>query len=119
MQEAPPSGLKVSTRSSGDVHVIDAEGRVTLGPGATALRRALDGAAGKHPKTLLNLGQVSYIDSAGLGELVGGFTAIRNRGGQLRLVRPTRRVKELLQITGLVKVFDIYDEEAAAVRSFG
>jgi anti-sigma B factor antagonist len=69
-------------------------------------------------KLLLNLGDVSYIDSSGIGELVSGFTSVANQGGQLKLLNLTKRVKDLLQITKLYTVFEVYDEEAAAIRSF-
>jgi anti-sigma B factor antagonist len=69
-------------------------------------------------KILLNLGDVSYIDSSGIGELVSGFTTVTNQGGQLKLLNLTKRVKDLLQITKLYTVFDVHDDEAGAVRSF-
>lgn len=70
-------------------------------------------------KILLNLGDVSYIDSSGIGELVSGFTTVTNSGGQLRLLNLTKRVKDLLQITKLYTVFDVHEDEAAAIRAFG
>ena len=69
-------------------------------------------------KVLLNLGDVNYIDSSGIGELVSGFTAIRSRGGELKLLHLTKKVHDLLQITKLFTVFDVYDEESTAVQSF-
>jgi anti-sigma B factor antagonist len=69
-------------------------------------------------KILLNLGEVSYIDSSGIGELVSGFTSVANQGGQLKLLNLTKRVRDLLQITKLYTVFEVYDEEATAIRSF-
>lgn len=69
-------------------------------------------------KVLLNLGEVSYIDSSGIGELVSGFTTVANQGGQLKLLGLTKRVKDLLQITKLYTVFEVHDDEAAAIRSF-
>jgi anti-sigma B factor antagonist len=69
-------------------------------------------------KILLNLGDVSYIDSSGIGELVSGFTSVANQGGQLKLLHLTKRVRDLLQITKLYTVFEVFDDEAAAVRSF-
>ncbi len=69
-------------------------------------------------KILLNLGEVSYIDSSGIGELVSGFTTVTNSGGQLRLLNLTKRVKDLLQITKLYTVFDVHEDEAAAIRAF-
>ncbi len=111
--------VKLSTRNVGDVTVIDAAGRITLGEGASAFRdRIRDLATSGVKKILLNLGEVNYIDSSGIGELVSGFTTITNGGGQLKLVGLSKRVKDLLQITKLYTVFDVYDDEAEAVRSF-
>jgi anti-sigma B factor antagonist len=111
--------VKLSTRQVGDVSVVDVSGRITLGEGSSALRDLLRDLVGKNQKKiLLNLGDVSYIDSSGIGELVSGFTTVTNQGGQLRLLNLTKRVKDLLQITKLYTVFDVHDDEAAAVRSF-
>jgi len=110
---------KLSTRQVGDVHVMDVEGRITLGEGSSALRDALRQMVGSNKKKiLLNLGEVSYIDSSGIGELVSAFTTATNQGGQLKLLNLTKRVKDLLQITKLYTVFDVHDDEAAAIRSF-
>jgi anti-sigma B factor antagonist len=112
--------VKLSTRQVGDVTVIDAAGRITLGEGASTFRDTIrDLAAKGNQKLLLNLGEVSYIDSSGIGELVSGFTTVTNHGGQLKLIGLTKRVKDLLQITKLYTVFEVYDDEATAVRSFG
>ncbi|HUK19359.1 MAG TPA: STAS domain-containing protein [Bryobacteraceae bacterium] len=109
----------MNTRQVGDVSVIDVAGRITLGEGSSALRDALRELVGKnHKKILLNLGEVSYIDSSGIGELVSGFTTVTNSGGQLKLLNLNKRVKDLLQITKLYTVFDVHDDEAGAVRSF-
>ncbi len=75
-------------------------------------------AASGHKKLLLNLAEVSYIDSSGIGEMVSGFTTITNQGGQVKLLNLTKRVKDLLQITKLYTVFEVFDDEATAVRSF-
>ena len=110
--------IKLSTRQVGDVSVVDVAGRITLGEGSSALRDLLREMVGKNQKKiLLNLGDVSYIDSSGIGELVSGFTTVTNQGGQLKLLNLTKRVKDLLQITKLYTVFDVHDDEAAAVRS--
>jgi len=101
------------------VTVLDASGRITLGEGASAFRDKLrELASNGHKKILLNLGDVSYIDSSGIGELVSGFTTVTNLGGQLKLVGLSKRVKDLLQITKLYTVFEVFDDEAEAVRSF-
>jgi len=101
------------------VTVVDAAGRITLGEGSSALRDVLrDMVAKGQKKILLNLSEVSYIDSSGIGELVSGFTTVTNQGGSLKLLGLTKRVKDLLQITKLYTVFDVHDDEASAVRSF-
>jgi anti-sigma B factor antagonist len=103
----------------GDVTVVDVSGRITLGEGSSNLRDGIrDLAAKGQRKVLLNLGEVSYIDSSGIGELVSAFTSVTNSGGQLKLLNLTKRVRDLLQITKLYTVFEVYDDEAAAVRSF-
>lgn len=111
--------VKLTSRQVGDVTVIDAAGRITLGEGAIAFRETIRDMASKgNQKILLNLSDVTYIDSSGIGELVSGFTTVRNQGGQLKLVGLTKRVQDLLQITKLYTVFDVYDDESTAVRSF-
>jgi anti-sigma B factor antagonist len=103
----------------GDVSVVDVAGRITLGEGSSALRETLREMVSKNQKKiLLNLGDVSYIDSSGIGELVSGFTTVTNSGGQLKLLNLNKRVKDLLQITKLYTVFDVHEDEAGAIRSF-
>lgn len=110
---------KLSPRQVGDVTVIDVTGRITLGEGSSNLREGIRDLVGKgNKKILLNLGEVSYIDSSGIGELVSGFTSVANQGGQLKLLKLTKRVRDLLQITKLYTVFEVYEDEATAVRSF-
>ena len=111
--------VKLTTRQVGDVTVIDAVGRITLGEGSSTFRDSIrDLVAQNHKKLLLNLGEVSYIDSSGIGEMVSSFTTVTNHGGQLKLLNLTKRVKDLLQITKLYTVFEVHDDEAAAIRSF-
>jgi anti-sigma B factor antagonist len=111
--------VKLTTRQVGDVTVIDAVGRITLGDGASTFRDTIrDLASNGNKKLLLNLAEVSYIDSSGIGEMVAGFTNVSNQGGQLKLLNLTKRVKDLLQITKLYTVFEVFEDEAAAVRSF-
>ena len=111
--------VQVTNRVVGDVSVVDVAGRITLGEGASALRENIRGLVGKgNKKILLNLGDVSYIDSSGIGELVSGFTTVTNQGGVLKLLGLAKRVKDLLQITKLYTVFEVFDDEATAVRSF-
>ncbi|MGO9255794.1 MAG: STAS domain-containing protein [Bryobacteraceae bacterium] len=111
--------VKLNTRQVGDVTVVDVAGRITLGEGSSALRDTMRELVGKgQKKILLNLGDVSYIDSSGIGELVSGFTTVTNSGGQLKLLGLNKRVKDLLQITKLYTVFDVHEEESGAIRSF-
>jgi anti-sigma B factor antagonist len=111
--------VKLNTRQVGDVTVIDASGRITLGEGSSTFRDTIRELATKgNKKLLLNLADVSYIDSSGIGEMVSGFTSVTNQGGQLKLLNLTKRVKDLLQITKLYTVFEVFEDEAAAVRSF-
>jgi anti-sigma B factor antagonist len=111
--------VKLTTRQVGEVTVVDAAGRITLGEGASTFRDTLRDLAGSgKKKLLLNLAEVSYIDSSGIGEMVSGFTTVTNAGGQVKLLNLTKRVKDLLQITKLYTVFEVFDDEAAAVRSF-
>lgn len=111
--------VKLNTRVVGDVTVVDAAGRITLGEGASALRDLIrDLISSGNKKILLNLGEVSFIDSSGIGEMVSGFTTVSNHGGQLKLLNLTKRVQDLLQITKLYTVFDVFNDETTAIRSF-
>jgi anti-sigma B factor antagonist len=111
--------VKLTTRQVGDVTVVDAVGRITLGDGASVFRDTVrDLANSGQKKLLLNLAEVSYIDSSGIGEMVSGFTTVTNQGGQVKLLNLTKRVQDLLQITKLYTVFEVFDDEAKAVRSF-
>ncbi len=111
--------VKLITRQVGDVSVMDAAGRITLGEGSSVFRETLRELVAKgQKKVLLNLADVSYIDSSGIGELVSGFTSVTNQGGQLKLLNLNKRVQDLLQITKLYTVFEVFEDEAAGVRSF-
>ena len=111
--------VKLTTRQVGDVTVIDLSGRITLGEGSSTLRDSLRELTAKgNKKILLNLSEVSYIDSSGIGELVSGFTSVSKADGTLKLLGLTKRVKDLLQITKLYTVFDVHEDEAHAIRSF-
>jgi len=111
--------VKLNTRQIGDVSVVDVAGRITLGEGSSALRDSVREMVSKgQKKILLNLGEVSYIDSSGIGELVSAFTTVTNGGGQLKLLNLTKRVKDLLQITKLYTVFDVHESEVSAIRAF-
>lgn len=111
--------IKLTTRQVGDVTVLDAAGRITLGEGSSAFRDTIKDLTSKgHRKILVNLGEISYIDSSGIGEMVSGFTTVTNAGGQLKLLNLTKRVQDLLQITKLFTVFEVFDDEGAALESF-
>jgi len=112
--------MKATTRQVDSVSVVDLSGRITLGEGCSQLRELIrDLLAKGHKNILLNLGEVTYIDSSGIGELVSGFTAVSNQGGQLKLLNLTKKVQDLLQITKLLTVFDVHDDETKAISSFG
>lgn len=112
--------IQVTNRQVGDVTVVDVAGRITLGEGASALRENIRELVAKgNKKILLNLSDVSYIDSSGIGELVSAYTTVTNQGGTLKLLGLTKRVKDLLQITKLYTVFEVFESEPIAVRSFG
>jgi anti-sigma B factor antagonist len=120
MQNRTPVKMQTNTRHIGDVAVLDISGRITLGEGNVMLREIVRELADKgNKKVVLNLGEVQYIDSSGVGELVKVHTTLRNQGGQLRLVNLNKRVNDLLQMTRLSAVFDIERDEASAVRSLG
>jgi anti-sigma B factor antagonist len=111
--------LTAITRFVGEVTIVDLSGRIVLGEGSSGLRdllRKLVNAGNK--KILLNLGNVNYIDSSGLGELVGAATSLRSEGGELKLFNLTKRVRDLLQITKLYTIFDITDDEESSIKSF-
>ena len=111
--------LKVSTRQMDGVSIVDCSGRITLGEGSVVLRDTVKDLLSKgQKKILLNLGDVNYIDSSGIGELVSAYTTVKNQGGELKLLKLTKKVHDLLQITKLYTVFDVKDDEAAAIKSF-
>ena len=111
--------LNINERQAGDVTVLDMSGKITIGEGSVALRTAVRRLLEEGKKRiLLNLGGVSYIDSSGIGELVSSYTAINKEGGQLKLLNLTQKLQDLLTITKLLTVFDVYDKEADALNSF-
>ena len=111
--------LSIASREVDGVTVLDLSGRITLGEGSVVLREAVRDLIGKGSKRiLLNLGNVNYIDSSGLGELVSAFTTAKNQSIDVKLLNLTKKVHDLLQLTKLVTVFDIYDDEASAIASF-
>jgi anti-sigma B factor antagonist len=112
--------MTTSTRQSGNVTIVDISGRIILGEESAALRQMVCDLLSKgHKRILFNLGDVNYIDSSGLGHLVSAFTSVRKQGGELKLLNLTNKVHDLMQITKLYTIFDILDDEAAAVKSFG
>ncbi len=111
--------MKASNRRVDGVTILDLSGRITLGEGSVVLRDQIRDLISKgEKKILLNLGDVTYIDSSGIGELVSAFTTVRNQGGELKLLNLTKKVHDLLQITKLYTVFDVKDDETSAIKAF-
>jgi anti-sigma B factor antagonist len=112
--------MKIETRTVGEITILDFSGQITLGEGTKEVRDTVRGILDKGGnKIILNLGGVNYIDSSGVGELVGTFASVTNKGGQLRLVHLTKRIKEMLTITKLLTVFQAFEDEQEAIASFG
>ena len=111
--------MRATYRDAGAVTVVDIGGRITLGDGSAMLRRKIrELLEEKRNHILLNLADVDYIDSSGIGELVSGYTAVKSRGGELKLLHLTKKVHDLIQITKLYTVFDVHSDEPTALRSF-
>lgn len=111
--------LNISERQAGDVTILDLNGKITIGEGSVALRSAIRRLLGEgKSKILLNLGEVGYIDSSGIGELVSSFTTVNRENGQLKLLNLTQKVQDLLAITKLLTVFDTFDSEQDALNSY-
>ena len=111
--------MNVEVRSVGDIKILDWRGKITLGEGTSAVRNTVrDIVNGGVKKIILNLADVNYIDSAGVGELMAAYTSVTNLGGRLKLLNLTKKLNEALAITKLLTVFDVYDNEKAAVDSF-
>jgi len=111
--------LTINSRQAGDVTILDLSGKITIGEGSVQLREAVRGLLESgNKKVLLNLGDVSYVDSSGIGELVSSYTTTSNTGGQLKLLNLTKKIQDLLMITKLLTVFQVYDSEQEAVASF-
>ncbi len=112
--------LKFDIRHVDNTAVVDLSGRITMGEAAGMLRDTIKELISEdHKNILLNLENVSYIDSSGLGELVGAFATVGNRGGRLKLLHLQTRIKELMQVTKLLTIFEVYEDEGQAVHSFG
>jgi anti-sigma B factor antagonist len=111
--------MNVNVRQRGDVTILDLKGKITIGTGDVALRNAIQEVmAGGAKKVLINMSEVSTIDSSGIGELVSAYTTATNRGAKLKLYNLPAKVTDILTITQLITVFDVYDSEDEAVRSF-
>ena len=111
--------MKLSVRKAKDIVVIDVEGKIVLGDGDVEITQAVNGLLQKgNNNVILNLAKVPYLDSAGLGEIMRCFTALRKDGGDFKLLSPNQRIIDLLSITKLLNVFDIYDNEPSAIKSF-
>ena len=111
--------MEIHTRTVGDVHVLDISGKITLGEATAKVRHTIsDLLENGGKKIVLNLTDVNYIDSSGIGELVRTYTTVMKEGKELKLLNLTRKVKELLVITKLLTVFQVYESEQAAVASF-
>ena len=112
--------MTTSTRHVGGVTIVDIRGRIVLGEESAALRELVCDLLSKgHKKLLFNLGDVTYIDSSGLGSLVSAFTSVRKQEGELKLLNLTNKVQDVMQITKLYTIFDIMNDEGAGVKSFG
>jgi len=111
--------LKITMRETADATILDMSGRVTLGEGLGDLRDSIrEALSGTRKNIVLNLGEVSYIDSSGLGQLIGSYASVRERGGQMKLVNLQKKVVDLMQITKLLTVFETYNTETAALANF-
>jgi anti-sigma B factor antagonist len=111
--------MQIKERAIGDVIVLDLKGRITLGEGDELLRENVNTLLNQgHKKLILNLADVPYIDSAGLGEVVRTYTTVSRQGGSLKLLNLTKRITDLLSITKLLTVFETFESESEAVRSF-
>jgi len=111
--------LNISERQAGDVTILDLSGKVTIGEGSVALRNTIRKVLGEGKKNILmNLGEVGYVDSSGIGELVSSFTAVNKESGSLKLLNLTQKIQDLLAITKLLTVFDTFDDEGEALASF-
>jgi anti-sigma B factor antagonist len=111
--------MKSKVRDVGDVRVLDLEGKITIGAGDIELRQNIeDSVAAGRKNILLNLKGVSHIDSSGIGEMVGCFTTVARKGGKMKLLNLTQKINDILQVTQLITVFDVYDSEAEALNSF-
>ena len=111
--------LKINIREAAEATILDMSGRISLGEALAELRDSIrEALAGDQKNILLNLAEVSHIDSSGLGQLIGSYATVTSRGGQLKLLNLQKRVNDLMQITKLLTVFETYTNEEAALKSF-
>ena len=111
--------MEITKRTVGDIQLLDCNGKITLGEGTMTVRNTVrDLLNDGKKKIVLNLGNVNYIDSSGIGELVSTYTTVTNSGGQLKLLNLTKKIQELLAITKLLTVFQVFEDEKAAIASF-
>ena len=111
--------MKSKVRDVGGVRVLDLEGKITIGSGDVELRKSVeDAVAAGHNNILLNLQGVTHIDSSGIGEMVGVYTTMTRKGGKMKLVNLTPKINDILQVTQLITVFDVFDSESEALSSF-
>jgi anti-sigma B factor antagonist len=112
--------MKITARTIGDVRVLDCSGKITLGDGMLSLRTTMhDLLQGGTNKIVLNLAHIKFIDSSGIGELVHTYNTVTNGGGQMRLLNATKKISDPLVITQLLTVFKSFNDEQAAIASFG
>lgn len=111
--------MKVATRERDGVYVIAPEGKITIGAGDAQLKSSIvDALEAGHTNILLDMGKVQTLDSSGIGELVGAYTTVTNRGGKLKLLHLPSKISDLLQVTQLITVFEVYESEDEAVKAF-
>jgi anti-sigma B factor antagonist len=119
LQGREKDAMKIVERQVGNVVILDLHGKILIGEGEDALRDAIARLVeGGKTKILLNLGEVPYVDSAGLGEIVRCYTTVKTKGGHLKLINLTKKIKDLLSITKLLTVFETYESEEEAIKSF-
>jgi anti-sigma B factor antagonist len=112
--------MKSQVRDHGDVRIVELSGKITIGSGDVKIRELIDESLAAGKKNLvLDLAGVSTIDSSGIGEMVACYTTVTKKGGHLKLLRLSPKINDILQVTQLITVFEVFDDEAEAVRSFG
>ena len=114
-----PMALKINVREMPEAVILDLSGRISLGESLAELRDSIrESLAGDQKNLLMNLADVSYVDSSGLGQLIASYASVSSRGGQMKLLNLQKRVHDLVQVTKLLTVFETYTSESAALRSF-